>query len=116
MRNRLRTLLTHYALRTLIVLAPGLLLYEFVSLGFALLRGWAGLGFELGAGSSPISGSSAMSGQALQAKRVIRDRDILSGGDLPLAPGLLRSPVLRGLVWALSPNLELWSIVRVAVG
>ena len=117
MRNRLRTLLTHYALRTLIVLAPGLLLYELMSLVFALLRGWGGAWLRAWRWQFAHLRQLRHERQAIQARRVTRDRDILSGGDLPLAPGLLRSPVLRALAWALSRVLNAyWSIARLAIG
>jgi GT2 family glycosyltransferase len=117
MRNRLRTLMTHYTVRTLIVLAPALLLYELVSLVFALLRGWGGAWFQAWRWQFGHVQQLRDARRSLQARRVTPDREILSGGNLPLAPGLLRSPVLRALAWALSRVLNAyWSVARLAIG
>jgi hypothetical protein len=52
----------------------------------------------------------------LQARLVTPDREILTGGDLPLAPGLLGSPASRILASALSRGLNAyWSIARLAI-
>jgi GT2 family glycosyltransferase len=116
MRNRMRTLLTHYALRTLIVLAPALLLYELVILVFALLRGWGGAWFRAWCWQFGHVRQLRAERRALQVRRVTPDREILSGGDLPLAPGLLGSPASRVLASALSRGLNAyWSIARLAI-
>ena len=85
MRNRLRTLLTHYKMRTLIVLAPALLLYELVTLVFALLRGWGGAWYRAWRWQFAHARQLRDDRRALQARRVAQDREILTGGDLPLA-------------------------------
>jgi GT2 family glycosyltransferase len=116
MRNRMRTLLTHYALRTLIVLAPALLLYELVILVFALLRGWGGAWFRAWCWQFGHVRQLRDERRALQARRVTPDREILTGGDLPLAPGLLGSPASRILASALSRGLNAyWSVARRAI-
>jgi hypothetical protein len=117
MRNRLRTLLTHYSLRTLIVLAPALLLYELVSLTFAVLHGWGGVWLRAWSWQFEHLRQLRDDRRALQARRVTGDREILSGGDLPLAPGVCRSPLSRALAWSLSRGLNAyWSIARLAIG
>ncbi|MHC4503513.1 MAG: glycosyltransferase family 2 protein, partial [Planctomycetota bacterium] len=45
LRERLRTMLIHYRLRTLVILAPALAVYELSSFAIALARGWPHLWF-----------------------------------------------------------------------
>jgi hypothetical protein len=113
MRNRLRTILTHYSLRTLLVLAPALLLYELATLVLSVARGWAGA--WLRASGWILANRRAVCDRRrwIQSRRRTEDRDILSGGPLPLAPGLLKSSVLRRIVDAFSALLNgYWQLTR----
>lgn len=117
MRNRLRTIATHYSLRTLIVLAPVLLAYELASATFALLRGWGGAWSASWRWMYAHAGELREHRRALQARRKVRDREILRGGVIPLAPGLLRSAPLRMLSWTFSAVLNVyWFVARPLVG
>ena len=99
------------------MLAPALLLYELVSLVFALLRGWGGAWLRAWRWQFAHLRQLRDDRRMLQARRVTRDREILTGGNLPLAPGLFRSPVLQALAWALSRGLNAyWSVARLAIG
>jgi len=105
-RNRLRTVLTHFSLRTLIVLAPALLIYEFVGLGLAVMRGWTGAWWESWAWIVAHRAEIRERRRWVQARRRTPDREILSGGPLPLAPGLLNSQLLRWVAAAISGTLN----------
>jgi GT2 family glycosyltransferase len=113
MRNRARTLLTHYSARTLILLTPALLLYELATFGLSLARGWAGAWFRSWGWILANRASVVERRRWIQSRRQTADGDILSGGPLPLAPGLLRSSILRSMVSAFSLLLNgYWWLVR----
>ena len=113
MRNRLRTLLTHYSMRTLLLLAPALLLYELATLALAIARGWTGAWLRSWGWILSNRAAACERRRWIQSRRRIPDREILSGGPLPLAPGLFRSSVLRGFVDAFSALLNAyWRLAR----
>jgi GT2 family glycosyltransferase len=117
MRNRLRTVATHYSVRTIVVLAPVLLLYECVSALFAFARGWGGAWVAAWRWVLAHRRELRDDRRRLQGRRRARDRDILRGGMLPLAPGLLRSKLLRVMSWAFSAVLNAyWLVVRPLIG
>jgi GT2 family glycosyltransferase len=113
MRNRLRTILTHYSRRTLLVLAPVLLLYELATLALSISRGWAGAWLRALGWIAANRGAVCDRRRWIQSRRRTADRDILSGGPLPLAPGLLQSSVLHRIVDAFSALLNgYWQLTR----
>ncbi len=107
-RNRWTFLAKCYRRRTLLVAAPGLLVYEVVWLVFALLQGhlgdwWRGKRafFALGETRRPARA-------AFQAARTVRDRDLLVGGPLTITPAL-KARTLRALFdRILSAALRAW--------
>jgi hypothetical protein len=117
MRNRWLTILMHYRLYTLLLLLPVLALYELVIVVFALLRGW---GMEWLQGWSWLIRNLPnilRRRRIAQRMRVRNDRDLLTGGPLPLAPGLIRAPALAAGVSALSAVLNAyWRVVRHVIG
>jgi len=71
-------------MRTLLLLSPALLLYEIAQIAIALRMGWIGLylgsvGWLLGR-----SGALCRERRRIQEGRKTPDREILSGGPLPL--------------------------------
>lgn len=113
MRNRLRTLLTHYSRRTLLVLAPALLVYELVTLAFALVRGWGGPWLEAWGWVLAHRRELQERRRWIQARRRTADFELLQAGALPLAPGLLRSGLLRALADVLSSGFDgYWQLAR----
>ena len=113
MRNRLRTLLTHYSGRTLLLLFPVLALYEVANLVFAVTRGWTVPWLQ--AWGWVITNHRAVSERRhwIQSRRRLADREILTGGPLSLAPGLLNSGVLSWAVEAFSALLNgYWRLAR----
>lgn len=112
-RHRLLTILVHYNLRTLLVLAPALALYE---LAGGVLAVSAGHGRQWGnawAWTFANAGLIHERRRRMQRTRRVRDRDLLSGGPLPLAPGLLNKGAARTAAEVLSTVLEgYWQITR----
>jgi GT2 family glycosyltransferase len=117
MRNRLRVLFTHYRWRSLVVLAPALLAYEAASFVFALTRGlvrawWRSWWWQL-----THLGELRRRRRWIGERRVRRDRELLTGGALPLAPGAVRPEAARSAVAALSAVLDgYWRVARHLVG
>jgi GT2 family glycosyltransferase len=91
MRHRLLTILVHYRLRTLLLLSPALLLYEIATLAVALRRGW--LRQWAGAWLWQLRNRRAIAARrrSVQRARVVDDKDLLIGGEPPLAPGFIGS-------------------------
>jgi GT2 family glycosyltransferase len=117
MSGRLRTMLIHYRLRTLVVLSPALALYEFASLSAALSRGW---GLEwLRAWWRQVRDAPDLWRRRRQSLRLRtrNDRELLSGGPLPLAPGFIRSRFAKMSVEALTKLLNIyWQAVHRWIG
>jgi GT2 family glycosyltransferase len=117
LRHRLLVLLVHYRVRTLLALAPALALYELASLAMAAGRGLAGewlraWGWQVGHASAILERR-----RRIQRQRVVPDRDILVGGPLPLAPGVVRSRPGAVAVDLLSASLDLyWRLARHFIG
>jgi GT2 family glycosyltransferase len=117
MRHRLLTMFIHYRLRTLLILSPALAVYELATLLLAIPRGWGGA--WIGAWWWQLANHRLIrqKRRAVQPRRIRSDRELLSGGPLPLAPGLLRSALTRVPVRFLSGTLNAyWRIARHGVG
>jgi GT2 family glycosyltransferase len=117
MRNRLLTVFLHYRARTLLVLTPALLAYEAATLCLAVTRGWTAGWLRAWAWQATNRQVILGKRRANAARRVRADRDVLSGGPLPLADGLLQSSAARGAVAVFSGALNAyWRLTRWAVG
>lgn len=115
MRNRLLTIAICFHWRTILVIAPALVVYELATVTLALARGWlpqwAGSWGWLLTNRRHISRMR----HAVQSQRQLNDGAVLISGPLPLASGLVRSRVLAALITALSSCLAVyWRVVRVA--
>jgi GT2 family glycosyltransferase len=107
-RNRWFVLLKNYRWRTLLVAAPGLLLYEAAWLAFALLGGSLGAHLRGKWAFLAELPSTLAARREVQKLRRLRDRELLVGGPLTITPGL-RSSGLRGaLLRGLDAGLALW--------
>lgn len=117
MAARLRTMLIHYRMRTLLVLSPALALYELASLAESLRRGWGSQWLRAwGRQVGTAPDIWARRRQALRL-RTRNDRELLTGGPLPLAPGFVRSRAAEAAVSTLSRVLNsYWRIARGWVG
>jgi GT2 family glycosyltransferase len=117
LRHRLFLLLVHYRVRTLLVLAPALLVYELASLAMALSRGLAMEWARAWAWEVRNAATLLQRRRRMQRDRVQPDRVILVGGPLPLAPGVVRSRVTATAVRCLSVGLNAyWRLARHLIG
>lgn len=113
MRNRLQVICLHYRPRTLLLLAPALALYELATLVFAIRRGWFGAWCAAWSWQMTHARDLARRRRDIQARRRLDDGELLVGGPLPLAEGVVGSGIERRLVGALSAILDLyWRWVR----
>ncbi len=110
-RNRWLFLAKCYAPRTLLAAAPGLAVYELLTLLFALsrlqllpwLRGRLAFWRHLG--------STLSLRRAVQRSRVVRDRELLVGGPLTITPELAARPARRRVLAAFERCLAgLWAV------
>ncbi len=117
MRNRWLAILTHYRVRTLLVLAPVLVAYEGATLSLAVTRGWIREWARVLAWLIRNRKSIRARRRAAQRFRTVPDRELLEAGPIPLAPGLLRSPWSRALVAGFAVLMNgYWRISRPAIG
>ncbi len=117
LRNRWLSMLIHYRLRTLLVLAPALLLYEAVTFAFAWQKGhprlWAKAWTWLYAHRAEIQRKR----RDIQRRRCVPDRELLVGGNLPLAPGVTPSLTVAWSIRCLSGLLNgYWRVMRRLIG
>jgi GT2 family glycosyltransferase len=116
-RNRVLTLLIHYRLRTLVVLAPTLVLYELASLALAVRQGHGRQWVRAWAWHVANAPAVWRRRRRVQRARTLRDRDLLVGGPLPLAPGLIRSRAVGAAVRLFSGALDAyWRVARRWIG
>jgi len=117
MRNRLLIILVHYRLQTLLVLAPVLALYEFAALAAACARRLPFQWFKAWWWQLRHVPLILTRRRRMQERRVVDDRYLLVGGAAPVAPGLLTSPVTRGLHRGFSVVVNgYWSLARHWIG
>jgi GT2 family glycosyltransferase len=94
-RNRWMLLLKIYSLRTLVVCAPMIMLYEFILLGAALAKGWFGV--YCNALREVFDQRDTLFAQRkhIQATRQISDGELFSAVGLSFVPGLVTNPIAR---------------------
>jgi GT2 family glycosyltransferase len=116
-RNRWLVLAKVQSARTLLVAAPGILLYEAVFTAFALVQGQLGAQLRGKRDALVMLGGALDRRRAVQRSRAVRDRDLWVGGPLTISPALLASPAKRACVRALDWALRAWWwIVRPLAG
>ncbi|MGH7631852.1 MAG: glycosyltransferase family 2 protein [Gemmatimonadales bacterium] len=117
LRHRLLALLVHYRVRTLVVLGPALLLYELASVALALRRGLLGAWARAWMWQFRNAPAIRARRRTVQRARTRPDRDILVGGPLPLAPGVIGSRAEGSAVRLFSSLLDAyWRLVRRSIG
>lgn len=94
-RNRWRILLQSFQLRSLLLLAPCLAVYEIVQLGGVARKGWLGPWLRAAGWIVTNPGTILRRRRAVQHARRTPDRAILGGGPLPFTPGLAPGGVER---------------------
>jgi GT2 family glycosyltransferase len=112
-RNRWIYLTKCYSARTLLLAAPGLLLYELVWLAFTLRSGTFGGWLEGKRDFFAKLPGVRLRRRAIQASRRRRDRDLLVGGPLTLSAQLRGGAAERVLDGALR---AWWTLVRRVAG
>jgi GT2 family glycosyltransferase len=113
LRQRWLTMLLHYQLRSFIILFPALFLYETAAFFETVRRGWLGLWFK--AAFSLLSELPAIlqRRQRWQRLRRLPDRDIITGGPLPFAPGFALSGRIAGAIKILNGLLNAyWDLAK----
>jgi len=117
MRNRLFTILIHYRLRTIVLLMPALFVYEAAALAVVLKRGWGRQWAKAWGWQLRNRSAVRERRRRVQSRRVRRDRELLSGGQLPVAREFLRSGAERTAFRTLSALLDgYWSLARRWIG
>lgn len=117
LRNRLMLVLIYYRLRTLILLAPALLLYEFVSLAAAIAKHTGSEWFRAWLGIVGLRKEIRERRRRIQKQRVTPDRAIFSGGPVPLAPGFVSGGLMGKAIGVLNLIFNTyWKLVRRAIG
>ncbi|HKU61332.1 MAG TPA: glycosyltransferase [Gemmatimonadales bacterium] len=87
-RNRWRILLQSFQLRSLVLLAPCLLIYEAVQIVGVVKKGWLGPWLRSVGWILTNPGTLRERRRAVQRSRRTPDRAVLVGGPLPFTPGL----------------------------
>lgn len=112
-RNRLMTILIHYRLSTIILLSPALLIYELLVIVFALKQGFFSSwirSWRWQVANWPVI--KKLRARA-QSSRKLADVELLSGGPIPVAPGVVRSRPMSWALVILSAGLGFyWRVVR----
>jgi GT2 family glycosyltransferase len=112
-RNRWLVILKLYALRTIIVIAPALLLFELVTILFAIRRRSVTPYLQAWASLIRNRRSIREKRRAIQAARTVRDRVLLSAYPLTLGRATIQSGFEGRVVAVLNCILHsYWSVVR----
>jgi GT2 family glycosyltransferase len=113
MRNRWFTILTYYRLSTLLLLMPVLAAYELATVFLALLRGWMGAWARAWWWILTHRREVRERRRTAQGNRAIDDSELLQGGTIPLAPGLIGSGWVDSLIGFFSTCLNgYWRLAR----
>ena len=107
-KNRWRIVAKCYRVRTILLAAPGLLLYEVVWLVFALLQGQLGPHLAGKLAFFRELPSALRLRRAVQAHRRVADRAVLVGGPLTLSPSLVEKPLAGMLARGVDLVLRGW--------
>ncbi len=113
LRHRWLTILMHYRLRSLAVLAPALGLYELAAFVECIRRGWVGA--WIGAAWSLATRMRTILARRRRwlGAQQVRDRDLLTGGPLPFAEGFMEGGIGKMLIAFLNWVLNgYWRAVR----
>jgi len=117
MRNRLQIIIIHYRFRSLLVLSPALALYELMIFAYVLKSGWLRQWAEAWLWQLRNAKSLRARRAAVQCRKQVEEGLLLSGGDLPIAAGLLSTGLETRLLAALSWLLDgYWKGARRLLG
>jgi GT2 family glycosyltransferase len=96
-RNRWLTILLHYQMRTLLLLSPVMALYELAALAESARRGWLPEYIRAIISLLGEVPSILKRRKHWQSQRIVNDREILTGGDLPLSRGFVETSRSRSV-------------------
>lgn len=117
MRNRLQVIGLHYRIGTILALAPAFALYELATVVLAVRRGWIRPWLAAWWWQVSHARELARRRRLIQDRRRRDDGQLLVGGPLPLAAGVLRPGLEARAVAALATVLDgYWRIVRRLAG
>ena len=107
-RNRWLFLLRNYSARTLLLFSPVFLFYELAQLGVAIKKGWLKQWWSavrwVAAHRTEICGKRRI----IQENRVLADREIMTGGPLPLRGELISGRLEAAARWLLDGIVVLY--------
>jgi GT2 family glycosyltransferase len=107
-RNRWLYLMRTYRLRTLLLAAPGLAVYEVFWLAFALKQGALGSWWSGKWSFFKLLPESFARNRALAKIATVNDRTLLKGGPLTVTPGAARKGFMQAVVGGLDKILRAW--------
>ena len=112
-RNRWQVIAKNYSLRTVLILAPALFVYEFVQFCGAIRRGWLGLWCRAAWWNVTHWRRLIERRRAIQAGRRTPDREILEGGALPFTVELTRARMDKAILTCLNAVVSFyWRAAR----
>jgi GT2 family glycosyltransferase len=112
-RNRLTTILIHYRPGTIILLSPALLTYELLLFAFAIKKGFIGSWIRSWTWQATNWRMIRDRRARAQKSRKLADGEILTGGPIPVAPGVNGSRSVNRVLIILSACLDYyWRLVR----
>lgn len=107
-RNRWLFMAKDYRVRTIVVALPGLLLYEVVWFGFAVVSGGLGAWLRGKRQFFALLPRALEKRRAFQAIRRVPDRELLVAGPLTLTPAVTSSAWKRALLEMVDFTLQVW--------
>lgn len=111
LRNRWLTILLHYQMRTFFLLSPVLVIYELAALVESIRRGWVTEYFRAVCSLLRETPSIRERRRRWQSQRSVSDKEILTGGNIPLSRGFVDKKYSRAI--HLLNNLLNWYWKRV---
>ena len=112
-RNRWWIILRYFSLRTLILLAPLLLIFETLQLAGLCYKGWGREWLRAFVDTGKHLPVLFAERKEYQKQRQRADRDILRGGNLPLTQAMSSSMAVRNMVKIFEVFMRLyWSLVK----
>jgi hypothetical protein len=106
-------MLLHYQFRTLVALLPALILYDLAAFAECIRRGFLPQWFMAIWSLAPLLPEVRTRRKRWQLQRKALDREILVGGPLPFATGLIEGPAARRLVQFLGAVMQFnWDLVQ----
>lgn len=113
LRHRWLTMLLHYQVRTLTALLPALALYDLAALAECIRRGFLAQWLEAVRSILRMLPQIQAKRARWQAERTIADGEILTGGPLPFAAGLLEGRIAARMARLLGALMQLnWNLTR----